>query len=145
MPVVKYIYCLSNVHHGVWMWMLQDLWTPFSALPFSLSRNFPDDMPVSSGPKFSAKRGWLQVPVHQSPDITVQTFTGLDYNHKPIQHVLVFADCENRWHNHWQLINLLHPAPIKSKRTMWFTTAKNQSLIVGLFCFFLAHLKCISL
>ena len=52
----------------------------FSVLPFSLSRKFPDDM--SSGPKFSAKRGRLQV--HRLPDVTVQMFTGLDYNPKPM-------------------------------------------------------------
>ena len=61
---------------------------PHFSVLFFLSGRFSNDM--SSGPKFSAKRGRLQLP---AGDVTIQTFTGLDYNQRTIQRVLVFEDC----------------------------------------------------
>ena len=52
----------------------------FSVLPFPLSRQFPDDM--SSEPKFSAKRRRRSQVARCDGFFT---FTGLDYNHKPVQ------------------------------------------------------------
>ena len=76
--------------------------------------------------------------VHHSPDVTAQTFTGLDYNHKPIWLVLVFADCENRKHNQMIISSIRHPKNWSEQCDS--QRQKKQSLIVGLFSFFLAHL-----